>query len=341
MSRWMSLALSIAAQGKYSTDPNPHVGCVIVKDDQLIASAYHQRAGEPHAEILALQQAGSRARGADLYITLEPCSHTGKTPPCTQALLQSGISRVFVAIIDPNPKVNGQGIASLKAAGIEVQVGILEQDAYELNKAFFHYIQSQRPFVTAKWAMTLDGKIATKEGQSKWISSKDSRRSAHSLRAKSSAVLVGGRTVRVDNPQLNVRYLPEDSPYSSQEEVRHPRPIILTTTGHIPLSSYLLQPGSQTLVLTSRKADLSFLKELEKRSLEFEFLEQGLSPRLDLSCVLDYLGKREIVHLVVEGGSQILSQFWENKLISIKKASRINKYFNGIILKRRMSINIF
>lgn len=316
MSRWMSLALSIAAKGKYSTHPNPHVGCIVVKDGKVIASAYHQQAGEAHAEVIALQQAGPNAKGADIYITLEPCSHTGKTPPCVNAIIQSGIARAFIAITDPNPKVNGQGIAFLKAAGIEVHVGILQEDAYQLNKTFFHYIHSHRPFVTAKWAMTLDGKIATKQGKSQWISSEDSRRSAHYLRAKSSAVLVGRRTVITDNPRLNVRYLPADSTYACLEEVRQPRPIILTTTGHIPLSSHLLHPGAQTLVLTSNKANLTWLRELERRGIEFEFLAQSTPYQLDLHNALECLGKREIIHLLVEGGSQTLGQFWENKLIN-------------------------
>ncbi|WP_052046022.1 bifunctional diaminohydroxyphosphoribosylaminopyrimidine deaminase/5-amino-6-(5-phosphoribosylamino)uracil reductase RibD [Candidatus Paracaedibacter symbiosus] len=315
MSIWMSLALTLAQQGKYSTHPNPQVGCVIVKDGHVIATACHWAAGKSHAEVLALSQAGNSANGADMYVTLEPCSHHGYTPPCVDTIINSGISRIFVALPDPNPKVNGQGIKRLQAAGIEVHVGMLADKAYQINKAFFHYMRHHRPFVIAKWAMSLDGKIATLSGESKWITGEAARRSAHSLRAEVGAVLIGKCTAVLDNPELNVRILPEGSSYKSLADVRQPRPIIVTRTGAIPLSHHLLQPGAKTLIVTCDTADPHWLKALECRGIELQFLptEQG---RFNFVSVLDCLGDHQIISLLVEGGAQVLGQFLEQNLIN-------------------------
>jgi len=248
----MSQALTLAKSGQYTTSPNPMVGCVIIKENQLISAVAHHCAGSDHAEVIALHQAGDAARGGEMYVTLEPCSHHGRTPPCVEKIIQSGIQRVFIAMKDPNPKVNGEGIRQLKAAEIDVHVGLMAEEAYTLNKPFFHYITHNQPFVTAKWAMSLDGKIATLTGESKWITGDLARQSAHALRATVDAILIGKRTALLDNPRLTVRKVPPNSLYHSVDDIRQPRPIILTTTGDIPLTHQLMQPGQRTLVYTSK-----------------------------------------------------------------------------------------
>lgn len=315
MSIWMSQALTLAKSGRYTTSPNPMVGCVIVKENQLISAAAHQQAGCDHAEVIALHQAGDTARGAEMYVTLEPCSHHGRTSPCVEKIIQSGIQRVFIAMSDPNPKVNGEGIRQLKAAGIDVHLGLMAEEAYALNKPFFHYITLNQPFVTAKWAMSLDGKIATLTGESKWITGDLARQSAHALRATVDAVLIGKQTALLDNPQLNVRTLPSGGPYPSLTQIRQPRPIILTNTGEIPLTHHLMQPGQRTLVYTSIKANPHWLQALKDRGIETEILKphQGY---FNLQEVLHSLGKRQISHLLVEGGNRVLGQFLEQKVIN-------------------------
>lgn len=202
---FMELALRLARERKGLTHPNPTVGCVIVKDGKVIAQANHERAGLPHAEAKALSIAGESARGSTLYVTLEPCTHFGRTPPCVDAIIKAGVKRVVIATLDPNPLVSGKGVQRLKEAGIEVTVGVLEEEAKRLNEDFFTYITKGRPYITLKFAQSLDGSLATKDYHSKWISSEESRKYAHRLRAEASAVLVGINTVLRDNPSLTVR----------------------------------------------------------------------------------------------------------------------------------------
>ena len=203
---YMKCALSLAARGKGKTNPNPMVGAVIVNHGRVVGEAYHRQAGKPHAEILALHQAGPRARGGVLYVTLEPCCHHRKrTPPCVPLLIQSGLTRVCVAMIDPNTQVSGQGIQMLKRAGLEVSVGVLEKEAQQLNEIYRHWITTGRPFVILKGAMTLDGKIATKTGRSRWITGEQARRDVHHVRRQVDAVMVGIGTVLADNPDLSAQ----------------------------------------------------------------------------------------------------------------------------------------
>lgn len=303
---WMAQALDLAEQGKFSTKPNPMVGCVIVKNNQLIGAGAHTHYGGPHSEVIALLQAGSDAKGADVYVNLEPCTHHGHTPPCVDALINAGVKSVTIATTDPNPLVNGKGIERLRGAGIQVTVGILEDQAYALNEIFFHYITQKKPFVLAKWAMSLDGKIALSNGSSKWITDLKARSHGHELRKKVSGVIVGAHTVRLDNPQLNVRYVPTD---------QQPRPIIITKSGHIPFHSYVLERSRNPLIFTSEHACPDFLRFLKEQQISFyQFpLEEG---HLPLSTILTTIAYEKMSSVLVEGGSYLLSAFFKQKLVN-------------------------
>lgn len=240
--QYMAQALRLAQRGLYSTAPNPHVGCVVVREQQVVGSAWHQRAGEAHAEVLALQQAGEAARGATAYVTLEPCCHYGRTPPCTQALIQAGVQRVVAAIRDPNPQVAGKGLAQLQAAGIAVDCGVLAAEAQALNVGFFQRMQHGRPWVRLKLAMSLDGRTALANGASQWLTGAAARQDVQRLRARSCAILTGIGTVLADNPQLNVR-LPKVT--------RQPWRIILDRQLRTPPRAKLLQVPGSVLIFTS------------------------------------------------------------------------------------------
>ncbi len=292
---YMSLALNLAKRRKGLTHPNPTVGCVIVKDGEIVGLGYHERAGYPHAEVVALEQAGEKARGSTAYITLEPCTHFGRTPPCTDALIRAGVKKVFVATKDQNPVVSGRGIEKLREEGIEVEVGLLEETARELNEDFFTFVTEKRPFITLKLAQTLDGKIATLRGESKWITSLQSRKYAHRLRAEASAVLVGIKTVIRDNPSLTVRHFPFE---------RQPLRIVIDPELEIPIESNLVSDGeAKTLVVFTRR-NPSKERELEERGVALLFME-----RIELKDLLVELARREVVHLLVEGGAFTVSSF--------------------------------
>lgn len=232
---YMKRALSLAARGKGKTNPNPMVGAVIVNDGCVVGEAYHRQAGKPHAEVLALHQAGSRARGGVLYVTLEPCCHNHKrTPPCVPFLIQSGLTRICVAMADPNPQVSGRGVRMLKRSGLEVVVGVMEEEAQQLNAVYRHWMLTGRPFVILKGAMTLDGKIATKTGQSKWITGEQARRDVHRIRSQADAVMVGIGTVLADNPELSARGVKDDS---MQRTGRQPIRVIMDSLLRIPLKA--------------------------------------------------------------------------------------------------------
>jgi diaminohydroxyphosphoribosylaminopyrimidine deaminase / 5-amino-6-(5-phosphoribosylamino)uracil reductase len=303
---WMAKALKLAELGRYTCVPNPMVGCIIVKDNQVIGQGAHLKTGGLHAEHHALLEAGAEAKGADVYVTLEPCSHYGHTPPCVDLLIQAGVRTVHIALKDPNPKVNGSGIEKLKNAGIAVYLGEDQEAAFHLNQSFFHFMRDRSPFVIAKWAMSLDGKMATESRHSQWITSHKAQIHAHQLRAQVGGVLVGANTVRQDNPQLTVRHISTS---------RQPRPIIITTQGHLPEAAHLLAPGSQTLVLTSNQASPTFLRLLERRQIE-HVLFPLIRGKFDLPQVLHELGKRRIASILVEGGSTLLTSFFDNQLVN-------------------------
>ncbi len=292
---YMSLALSLARRRKGLTHPNPTVGCVVVRKGEVVGLGHHEGAGHPHAEVVALEEAGNKASGATLYVTLEPCVHFGRTPPCTDAIERAGIKRVVIATPDPNPLVRGKGIHRLRQKGIEVKVGVCEEEAKALNEDFFTYVTSGRPYVTLKLAQTLDGKTATPEGKSKWITSRESRKLAHRLREEASAVLVGINTVIEDDPALTVRYVP-----SNKKVLR----IVIDPQLDIPPTAKLTNTSeSPTMVVFSRR-NPSKEEELLGKGVQLLYME-----RIDISSLLEELRKREVIHLLVEGGAYTVSRF--------------------------------
>ena len=294
-SDFMKIALSLAERRKGLTHPNPTVGCVIVKDGKVVGRGYHERAGKPHAEVVALQEAGEKARGSTVYVTLEPCSHYGKTPPCSDALIKAGVKEVFVAVQDPNPLVSGKGINRLKEAGIKVHVGLCEEEARRLNEDFFLYIREKRPYITLKMAQSIDGRFATLTGDSKWITSEESRRLAHKLRAEASAILVGVGTVISDDPQLTVRHVKTD---------KQPLKVIFDPNLDTPLSSKVFKEG-RTIIFTSRREveEIKKLNDVEVINLEL------VNGAFDLQEVVRKLYEREVMHLMVEGGGYTITSF--------------------------------
>ncbi|KUK36385.1 MAG: diaminohydroxyphosphoribosylaminopyrimidine deaminase [Thermacetogenium sp.] len=296
--RFMSRALELAALGKGKTSPNPMVGAVVVRDDLIIGEGYHMKAGTPHAEVHALRAAGDLAKGSTLYVTLEPCCHYGKTPPCTEAIIKAGIQKVVVATCDPNPLVAGKGIRSLKEAGIEVQVGIMEEEAQRLNEAFFKYIRTGLPYVVLKVAMSLDGKIATCSGDSKWITGEKARLKVQHLRAESDAVMVGIGTVLADDPLLTVR-LPGES--------KRPLRVIVDSSLHLPVDSQLVQTAGEAPVVVAAvpgkyQKDKKLL--LEKRGVEVLDMP-GEDGMVSIEELLQELGRRGVMTLLLEGGATL------------------------------------
>jgi diaminohydroxyphosphoribosylaminopyrimidine deaminase/5-amino-6-(5-phosphoribosylamino)uracil reductase len=294
----MQEALDLAAQADYRTSPNPMVGAVLVRDGEVVGRGYHRQAGEPHAEIAAIRDAGGHARGSDLYVTLEPCNHQGLTGPCVPAVIAAGVRRVITALPDPNPLVNGAGIQQLLDAGIEVRVGDGAEAAAELNRFFIGYKTCGRPFVSLKYAMSLDGKIATERGESRWITGPEARRFAHELRHQHDAVLVGLGTVVQDDPQLTVR------DRTGEGEPRQPLRVILDSRLRLPDAARLLQEGGRTLVATTDQAPLSRRRDLERRSIEVQDFP-ALDGRVDLRAVVEELGRRRQISLLIEGGAAV------------------------------------
>jgi diaminohydroxyphosphoribosylaminopyrimidine deaminase / 5-amino-6-(5-phosphoribosylamino)uracil reductase len=303
---WMRRALRIAERG--FTAPNPMVGCVLVRDGVRVGEGYHLVAGGPHAEVNALRAAGNQARGATAYVTLEPCSHFGRTPPCADALIEAGVSRVVAAVTDPNPKVAGTGLKRLRAAGMSVEVGLMAVEAERLNDAFFHFQRTGRPFVIQKAAQTLDGKIATRTGDSRWVTGEKARAFVHRLRARSGAVLVGVGTAIADDPLLTAR-LPGDSP-------RQPVRIVLDPHLRLPPNGQLARTARETptLVVTRHGADPSRSKTLHTCGIEILPWHTDTDDRIELTSLMDELGRREIVSILVEGGATTHAAFLEARL---------------------------
>ncbi len=307
--RWMRLALALAARGRGRTSPNPVVGAVIVRDGEVVGEGYHERAGTPHAEIHALHMAGERARGAVLYVNLEPCCHFGRTPPCTEAILAAGIAEVHMAMLDPNPRVNGRGRARLEEAGVRTIVGELEEEARELNEAFTTYITIGRPFVIAKFAASLDGKIATRTGHSRWISGEEARCRVHELRDTVDAILVGADTVIADDPLLTTR-LPG-------RECRHPLRIVADSRGRVPTEARIFEPAlpGRTLVAATPAFPSERRAALEARGVEVLVLPADPQGRVDPVALLETLGRREVTSLLLEGGGTLLEAFFRAGLV--------------------------
>lgn len=299
----MSRALQLAERGLFTTDPNPRVGCVIVNNRQIVGEGWHQRAGEGHAEVNALKAAGLKAKDADCYVTLEPCSHFGRTPPCADALINSGVKRVFIAMMDPNPRVAGSGIAKLKAAGIAVTVGILEQQAENLNIGFCKRMRIGRPYVRSKMAMSIDGRTAMASGESKWITGSAARQDVQKLRARSSAILTGIGTVLADDPALSVR--PEG--WYPQQIIRQPLRVVVDSRLRIPSDAKIFEDNAQVLIVTSLTAETMLPAEICHLPSD--------NNRVDLSALMTELAKRDINEVMVEAGSQLNGALLQSGLI--------------------------
>jgi diaminohydroxyphosphoribosylaminopyrimidine deaminase / 5-amino-6-(5-phosphoribosylamino)uracil reductase len=302
---WMREALALAARGRGFVEPNPMVGAIVLDPEgKLVGSGWHQKYGGPHAEIHALAEAGERARGGTLIVTLEPCCHWGKTPPCTNAVLQSGIHQIIAAMADPFPKVAGGGLQILRDAGLEVQVGLFETEAKRLNAAYLKLLRTGKPWVHLKWAMTLDGKIATHTGDSRWISCEESRRTVHELRGCVDAIVVGGGTVVADDPLLTAR----------PPGPRVPARVVITASGHLPERCQLRSTARKVpvIVLTSHQGEalLAGWKTDGAEVVGLPTIDNGLS----LDMLLADLGSRRFTNILVEGGTGLLGSFVDANL---------------------------
>ena len=305
---FMAEAVRIAKRGLFTADPNPRVGCVIVKEGAVVGRGWHQWAGQAHAEVNALADAGEAARGATAYVTLEPCCHFGKTPPCVQALIAASVKRVVVAMQDPHDLVAGRGIAQLREAGMEVEVGVLEAQARALNPGFIHRCEHQRPWVRCKMAMSLDGRTALANGESQWITSEASRRDVHYWRARSSAVLTGSGTVCADNPRLTARLHNID-----ETEVQQPWRIILSKDLKIPPSSQLLHSeGGAVLIYHAEHGQRALLNDVSQTQCAVVGIKEE---QLDLHAVLADLAQRQINEVLVEAGATLAGAFLRAGLV--------------------------
>jgi diaminohydroxyphosphoribosylaminopyrimidine deaminase/5-amino-6-(5-phosphoribosylamino)uracil reductase len=308
---FMAAALRLAERGVYSTHPNPNVGCVIVKDGTVVGEGWHRRAGGPHAEVFALKQAGDRARGATAYLTLEPCSHHGRTPPCAEALVEAAVSRVVVAMQDPNPLVAGKGLQRLRDAGVEVELGLLEAQAASLNAGFVSRMQRARPWVRLKLAASLDGRTAMASGESRWISGAAARRDVQYLRARSSAIVTGIDTVLADDPSLNVRLDPHD--LQGVGPIRQPLRVVLDPQLAMPRDARLLSLPGRTLVCTAT-GDAECQAELRDCGAEVVQVA-GSAQRLDLVAVMQALAARGLNEVLLECGATLAGGFVQAGLV--------------------------
>ncbi|MDD2554807.1 MAG: bifunctional diaminohydroxyphosphoribosylaminopyrimidine deaminase/5-amino-6-(5-phosphoribosylamino)uracil reductase RibD [Syntrophaceticus sp.] len=306
--QFMSRALELAEKGRGKTSPNPLVGAVIVRSGGIVGEGYHQKAGTPHAEIHALRDASEKAKGAIMYVTLEPCCHYGRTPPCTEAIIENGIKEVVVGAVDPNPLVAGKGIKTLEKAGIRVITGVLAKDAQRQNEAFIKYIRFGRPFITLKAAISQDGKIATKTGDSKWITGEEARRLVHQMRATNDAIMVGIGTVLADDPLLTVRL---------QGQHRQPLRVIIDSSLRIPIDSQLVKTASQVAtIIAAAEGRYSKEKRAELEAMGVEIWDlPAVQKRVDLVTLMQKLGKREITSLLLEGGPTVNTSALEAGLI--------------------------
>jgi len=302
--RYMRMALDLALQGAGRTSPNPLVGAILVRGGKIVSTGYHRRAGGDHAEIVALKRAGKKARGATLYINLEPCSHYGRTPPCTLSVIQAGVKTVVAGMADPNPLVSGLGIRALRKAGIHVRLGVLEEESRRLNEAFTKYITRRVPFVILKLAASLDGKIAAATGHSRWITGPESRRRVHEMRNQVAAVVVGVGTIVADNPQLTCR-IPGG---------RNPIRIVLDSALRVPLSSRVLHERGKTIVVAGTRALVKKVRAIERLGAEVWRLPLRAGG-VPFASVLKEMGKREMVSVMVEGGAVTAGRALSEKVV--------------------------
>ncbi len=304
----MAQAIRLAERGLNTTSPNPRVGCVLVKNGMVVGEGWHERAGEPHAEVLALQIAGEKAQGATAYVSLEPCCHYGKTPPCAEGLINAGVKRVVAAMTDPNPLVAGKGLKMLEEAGIQTAVGLLETEAKALNPGFCKRMKTGRPFVFSKLAMSLDGRTAMASGESRWITCPESRHDVHRLRARSCAILTGIGTVLADDPFLTAR----DSAQNSMN--RQPARIVVDSRFRLPPTAKLLTQPGRTLLL-GLDAEAAKADALRRAGAEIHFLPAGLDGRVDLNAAMELLGQLQFNEVMVEAGATLNGELLRDGLV--------------------------
>ena len=301
--RFMAHALRLAERGLHTTTPNPRVGCVIVRDGTIVGEGWHERAGEPHAEVYALRSAGERARGATAYVTLEPCDHTGRTPPCATALIQSGVTRVVAAMLDPNPLVAGTGLRTLSDAGLETAIGLLESQAREMNCGFVSRMSRGRPWLRLKIAASLDGKTALNNGASQWISGEDARRDGHSWRARSCGILTGIGTVKDDDPRLTVREI---------ETTRQPKKILIDSRLEVPLNAKIFD-GTEVLIFSATADSEKFAPLADMNATVIQLPDDH--GKVDLAAMAQEQGKRGYNEILVEAGTKLNGSLMRAKLV--------------------------
>jgi diaminohydroxyphosphoribosylaminopyrimidine deaminase/5-amino-6-(5-phosphoribosylamino)uracil reductase len=320
----MGRALQLARRGMGAVSPNPMVGAVIVRAGRIIAEGYHRKFGADHAEIDALKRASGSVRGATIYVTLEPCCHWGKTPPCVDTLIEHGIKRVVIATLDPNPLVDGKGAQTLKDHGIEVTVGALERAARKLNEVYLLYIRTGLPFITIKYAQSLDGRIATVQGIARWISSEGSRRFTHRLRAQHDAIMVGIGTVLADDPLLTVRLV----------KGRNPLRICLDSKLRIPLNARVLRDDGKTLIATTEEHEKEKVAAIQKQGKEILVVQRGANGRVELRSLMKALAEKGIASILVEGGTEIITSLLQeglvNRMVVITAPLILGKGIEGI-----------
>jgi diaminohydroxyphosphoribosylaminopyrimidine deaminase/5-amino-6-(5-phosphoribosylamino)uracil reductase len=310
--RFMTLALRFAAKGRGKASPNPMVGALVVSKGRIVGRGYHHGPGQPHAEILALRQAGRLAKGATLFVTLEPCSHLNKrTPPCVPSVVVSGVRRVVVAMVDPNPSVKGRGLTQLRRAGLVVTVGVAREEAELLNRAYTFWVKTGRPYVILKAGMTLDGKIATARGESRWITGAKARQEVHQLRRTVDAILVGSGTVMKDDPSLTARV----SEHPLKLATRQPLRVVADSRLRVPPSAKVLSKHARTLIATTTRVSRAKVRLIERRGAEVVMLP-AVRGHLALSALLSQLGKRGVTSILIEGGSTLNAAALRSKLVN-------------------------
>ncbi|MFC1590659.1 bifunctional diaminohydroxyphosphoribosylaminopyrimidine deaminase/5-amino-6-(5-phosphoribosylamino)uracil reductase RibD [Candidatus Omnitrophota bacterium] len=321
--KFMEIAIGLAKEAEGRTSPNPIVGAVVVKNKRIVGKGYHKMAGLPHAEKTALRQAKDKAKGADLYVTLEPCDHYGRTPPCTDSIIESGVRRVVIGMLDPNPVNSGRGMSALRKNRIKTTVGTLEAKVRAINKPYIKSITTGRPYVTLKVAQTLDGKIAARSGDSKWISGEYSRRSVHELRSKVDAVMVGVNTILKDDPLLTVRI-------PGLTLKKPPARIIVDSTLKTPLQSNIIKASGKApvIIATTKKAGTRRMAEYRKKGAEIIVVD-GKNGRVDLPQLLKRIAQKGINHILVEGGGELIAGILKEGLADHVKVFIAPKIIGG------------
>ena len=316
--KYMALALELAEKGRGKVEPNPMVGAVLVKNGEIVGKGYHQVFGGAHAEVYAIHEGGTNCKGATLYVSMEPCAHYGKTAPCVDAIIKAGIRKVVAAVVDPNPITSGKGIQQLKEAGIEVVVGVMEMQAKRLNLPFFKLMQKGLPYVTVKWAMSIDGKIATHTGESRWITSDESRKYAHKIRGQMDGILVGINTIVRDDPLLTCRI----------EGGRNPKRIVVDCSALLPVNSRLLSTMNEgeVIVAVSKNAQRNRVEKLEQLGCTI-VQTKDMNGRVDLKELFQRLGEMKLTNILVEGGSRVITSVIEGRL-----ADRVMVFLAPIII---------